>query len=591
MATPLSREQRSWLKDLGDLVGEAPTETLEDKPEQGAKEGAQDTKKKSLVGAPTGDEKEALVGFSPLDIPTGLAEKLLGPLSVTCMINNNTEQALKLDSGDVTSGEYKDFPPSLIKAEDQSSKFVAVNKTQDLLIVKIHTAGVEGIVRYLVDEQKTAWVLHFNNPRVGDNTADARVEGPNAAQFETPKVLMGGGGDAKFLYVLNRKGGTGPNPKDPKDPKKDPAPAAPVPSSCMINVVNDTGLTLKRAEAKHERGDFMVPPPTSIPPGGNVNFASVETPNAKEQGCKGFVVWEVGSPVSAVWRIEWDNPEQAKNTSSATLTPQSAGFGSQDSIGQGEENVPVQFTISGGGGGGGKEKPPGPKPKDPVDPEPPVEPEVPFEPPAKAKQPTLRKGDKTPDGWVEYAQLLLNFHLKTNLKLDGNFGSGTQAAVIKFQQTKKLQVDGTIGNQTWAALREGAPEKPSTDGREPHTFVEKGVEARWRTEKGRTNIYLTALDQLQLSVESVGDAKLDPATQATVRVSPPGGTVKTLKVALGPAIENPEGDGAVHHVTLKEFRKKFPSVPPGAKGSTYLIDAYLPDELGGDRFSGNVDDA
>jgi Putative peptidoglycan binding domain len=321
--------------------------------------------------------------------------------------------------------------------------------------------------------------------------------------------------------------------------------------------------------------------------------------------------------MSAVWRIEWDNPEQAKNTSSATLTPQSAGFESQDSMGQGEENVPVQFTISGGGGGGkepvpGKKDPGGKKiPKDdPVDPVDPVDPEedVPYEPPAEAKQPTLRKGDKTKDGWVEYAQLLLNFHLKTKLTEDGDFGNATLSAVLKFQKEHKpepLQVDGTIGNQTWAALREGAPEKPSTDGRKPHEFVEEGAQARWVTKDGQFNVYFSDLDEYWLVVESVGDTPLDPSAQATVRITPAGGKAKTVKVAVGEGDKNAKGDGAMHILVIDKFLEKFPSpkdaednrvtkesnVIKGAKGNkvtAYQAEGYLPKELGGDRFAGKV---
>jgi Putative peptidoglycan binding domain len=636
MATTLSPEQRAWLKDLGSIVGKAPVEDSKEKPEAGAEKGSQSSEKKSLVGAPGGDDKAALVGFTPLDIPGIVIEKIAGPVSAACMINNNTELVLKLDGGGdeidddsgktmgLAHGEYKEFPPGAIKGGDQSAKFSAVNKTSlDLPILgKVHFKGVEGFVRYVIDEQKTAWVLHFSNPLHGSLAADARVEGANAAQYEAPSPMKGGGNDAKFLFVLNRKGAAPPStppvvPPPGKEPNKDPAAAANVPSSCMITVVNDTAVPLKRAEAKHERGDFMVPPPNTIPPGGSVTFASVETPNAKEQGCKGFIVWEVGSPMSAAWRIEWDNPEQAKNTSSATLTPQSAGFGSQDVIGQGEDNVPVSFTLSGGGGGGGKEPKPEPKepkvpkepvdPVDPDDPDDPVDPEedVPYEPPAEAKQPTLRKGDKTKDGWVEYAQLLLNFHLKTKLKEDGDFGNATLSAVLKFQKDKKLQVDGTIGNQTWAALREGAPEKPSTDGRKPHEFVEEGAEARWVTKDAQFNLYFADRDEYWLVVESVGDTPLDPSSQATVRITPPGGKAKTVKVAVGEGEKNAKGDGAMHFLVIDRFLEKFPlpkdtednkngkdlkgtKEPKGSKVNAYQAEGYLPEELGGDRFAGKV---
>ena len=594
MTKALTSDQRAWLSELGTLVSQAPAEVADDEEAT-----LPDGSRKALAGERVASTNEALVGFGPEDIPGAIAKKLLGPLNVTCMINNNTGQSLKVDRASLSEidddsgrtmgiahGEYQEFPPSQIKAEDQSAKFSAANKETDLVIVTVRTAGVEGFVRYFIDEQKTAWVLHFNNPRVGNNTADSRLEGPNAAQFETPSVVKGGGNNAKFLYVLNRKGGTVPPTPTPTPPNPTPTPiptpAAKVPSSCLISVTNETGLALRRADADHERGDFMMPPPASVPPGGIVSFVSVETLNAKEQGCKGFVVWEVGSPVSAVWRIEWDNPEEAKNNASASLTPQTAGFASQDVIGQGEENVPVSFIIS---GGTAPVPPPGPVPVPPTPVPPKPEPE--FLPPVEQKQPTLRKGDKSVDQWVEYAQFLLNHHLGTNLAQDGDFGNSTLSAVTRFQGKKKLLVDGIIGNQTWAALRDGAPEKPSTDGREPHAFVEAGPEARWTLEK-KDNFYDKASDTLQLIVESVGDTPLDPSTEAIVKITPPGGKARTVAVQIGPVEPSTKRDQGFHVVRLKNFRKEFPSVPATASVTGYQIDAYLPQELGGDRLIDKV---
>ena len=115
-------------------------------------------------------------------------------------------------------------------------------------------------------------------------------------------------------------------------------------------------------------------------------------------------------------------------------------------------------------------------------------PNLDLKPPEKVKQPTLRRGDKSPDGWVEYLQEALNHHLNAGLVVDGDFGGKTHDAVIAFQKSHKKEgvlVDGIVGNETWSFLREGVPEKPGTDGRKPHSFVEKGNEARSGVGKGR----------------------------------------------------------------------------------------------------------
>jgi peptidoglycan hydrolase-like protein with peptidoglycan-binding domain len=180
----------------------------------------------------------------------------------------------------------------------------------------------------------------------------------------------------------------------------------------------------------------------------------------------------------------------------------------------------------------------------------------------------------------------LNFHLKTKLKEDGDFGSATLAAVLKFQKEKSLQVDGTIGNQTWAALREGAPEKPSTDGRKPHSYVEKGTEARWVFESPLNNHYDSNADVLKLAVQTVGDTQLDASIEATLRITAPGAKPKVVTAKLG--TPKPVGNGFYHEVDVENLRKRFASVPPDAPVTDYLVEAYLPKDLGGDFYSGKV---
>jgi peptidoglycan hydrolase-like protein with peptidoglycan-binding domain len=52
---------------------------------------------------------------------------------------------------------------------------------------------------------------------------------------------------------------------------------------------------------------------------------------------------------------------------------------------------------------------------------------------------------------VKPLQELLNGR-KENLSVDGLFGPKTNAAVRRFQRSKKMLVDGVVGPKTWAAL-------------------------------------------------------------------------------------------------------------------------------------------
>jgi len=173
------------------------------------------------------------------------------------------------------------------------------------------------------------------------------------------------------------------------------------------------------------------------------------------------------------------------------------------------------------------------------------------------------------------------------VEVDGNFGSKTEKAVRTFQQKFNLQVDGTVGNQTWAALREGTPEKPSTDGRQPHTFEEKGPQARWDREKHDAS-YQTSTDTLFIFATNVGEAKIDDFF-ATVRVTPPGTKSKTVKVKIGPPDSKTKTDeGDSYTVKLVKFKKNFLAKDPKAKLEDYLVEAFFDKELGPDLFKGNI---
>jgi len=644
----LDSAQRAWLKKMG-VALDAPVADVPKtngavsalKDQEAAREGAE---KKAFV--------PELLTFGPAVLE--IIKKLGGGRRICAVkVVNKTDRVLHRGVAKHESGDFAKLPPDTIKP-GETGEFVT-SSPEPIPIIDVPTEGAIGELPWLLDGD-TSWFIEWRNPVAGKNKGKTRVAGLNAAKF-APDMLFGNGNTAEYRFTLTG-GGTPPGPQPPgpgPTPPPGPAPSGvDAASSCHVTITNDTKLALTLGGQGHERGDFMTFPAKTLAPGASTSFVSVETPNSKDpkdEGCKGFVLWQVGSP-AVLWRVEWDNPEQAKNSVTAAFNPPNAGFLSLNQIGQGEENVPVAFTISGGGGGvqppastgkltmtvieeaGGKAikdatvdiagksvktadtgkaeftLPPGSHPfrvtaesfeeqsgkvdvADGKDTEFTVklkksEPEPEFKPPVESKQPTFRRGDKSADGWVEYLQSLLRDHhaIAPNLTIDGNFGPGTEKAVRAFQTKNGLLVDGVVGNQTWAALRKGAPEKPSTDGRKPHTFVEKGREARWDTERDNP-AYITDSDEFFMFATSVGEERIDGA-EVTMRITPPNTKPKVIKVLLGKPDQEKTTGVTTYTLTLKDFKKKFPATDPQAKIEDYLVEAFFAQELGGDLFKGNI---
>ena len=77
-------------------------------------------------------------------------------------------------------------------------------------------------------------------------------------------------------------------------------------------------------------------------------------------------------------------------------------------------------------------------------------PEIPIE-----DRPTLEEGDEGPDV-IDLQRMLPRF----KGEIDGDFGPVTEQAVIDYQRSRGLEVDGIVGEQTWRALYEDAPPVP-----------------------------------------------------------------------------------------------------------------------------------
>ena len=606
----LSDKQRAWLKKLGAVVNSsdgagvevaAPSEphlitvsaTAERKIQPAPPAG-----KKVVAAAPIG-EKSVAAGNKNDIVGIGVPGVLDPSITVKVTIINRSPfdlerapNSAKLENPKVC--KFVKAPPAELPANSGAQTFEISNNS-------IPGFGCGGEVSYNIvdDDKKSSVFIKWERGFIPSRNHVEEVRPANPAKFSITGDIV----EDEFTYIFSGKGGPapkpGPNPQP--GPQPGPGPASDVKSSCNITVTNNTKLVLTLADQGHDRGDFMTLPPQTIQPGASAQFVSVETPHGKEQGCKGFVSWEVGSPSAAIWRCEWDNPEGDKNTAKAPAEPQSAGFRTVAQIGQDDENVPVVFTISGGGAGpapqpGPSPQPqpgpqpgpaPGPQPGPGPGPEPPPEP---FNAPPGSRQPTLRKGDKSPDGWVEFLQVQLNHHLNLNLDVDGNFGQKTLNAVLAFQKKFKLQVDGTVGNQTWAALREDKPEAPSTDGRAPHTFEEKGTQARFDNENVDGE-YSVGQDRLVIFVASVGEQPIDNF-HLHVRVTQPDTKSFVKQFVIGKPVDNKgksqPGGGAQHQVVIEKFKKIFPAKDPNSKVSDYKFEAFFDQELGPDVFRGKI---
>jgi putative chitinase len=68
-----------------------------------------------------------------------------------------------------------------------------------------------------------------------------------------------------------------------------------------------------------------------------------------------------------------------------------------------------------------------------------------------SKLPVLHRGSRG-DAVVKLQKLLRTAGFAA-VAVDGDFGPGTEVAVVRFQTDKKLDADGIVGDQTWAKLQ------------------------------------------------------------------------------------------------------------------------------------------
>ncbi|MCE9657458.1 MAG: peptidoglycan-binding protein [Burkholderiales bacterium] len=371
---------------------------------------------------------------------------------------------------------------------------------------------------------------------------------PNDGRFIVTSLRKGEG---RFQYVV--------------ESHKGPAPEADPPMRITIDNRSGSTLTLAKSGLDNAKSAFAPEPPATIGGGKKVQFtvasSDPEFPQVSGFADYGFAVDPPPDPQgnpSGQFKMSIGWAEDGIQMGS--ISPESKGMEIEFS---GGDRTPV-FTL--------------------------FAPDLEFKPPGKASEPTLRKGDKSADGWVEYLQELLNIK-GAKLEVDGDFGGETLKAVKAFQRKHKKEgvlEDGVVGDETWSFLREGAPAKPKTDGRKPHTFVEKGNEARWTLE-ARQPIYDEGEDVAVMNAVSVGDIDAIAKRMVRFRIVSPTGKEKVFELPIGEPFETSKtGQGNRHNIPIRDFSELFgpPPVPKKPVAGEYKVTAYFPAELGGDTFDG-----
>src|SRR5262249_43992550 len=145
------------------------------------------------------------------------------------------------------------------------------------------------------------------------------------------------------------------------------------------------------------------------------------------------------------------------------------------------------------------------------------------------------------------------------------------------QSDPTFLVDGIVGNQTWAMLRQATPEPPSTDGRVPHTFREERTEARWFREH-EPFFYFKSADQAKLVVASVGDTPIPKSIPVRGRITAPGAPkprVVETTIDVPPFARTPDDQGDLHSVAVNNLRKLFPSAPADVPIEQFFLEAVI----------------
>lgn len=196
-----------------------------------------------------------------------------------------------------------------------------------------------------------------------------------------------------------------------------------------------------------------------------------------------------------------------------------------------------------------------------------------------AGEPTLRLGDQSVDGWVEYlqAQLVNHGNWVDGMPDDtwvptGVFDEQTERYVRAFQRGVGIQVDGVVGDETWNMLH-GMSDTvdPATDGRQPHSYVEQSPRLEWE------NDHVKVDDRTyRYAVVNVGSS---PVASVEVSAEPWGEVGIESRTLVGHTYDGepaPPGGRMYFDVVFER---------PLREGELVTVDMTLPADNGGARLS------
>jgi hypothetical protein len=202
-----------------------------------------------------------------------------------------------------------------------------------------------------------------------------------------------------------------------------------------------------------------------------------------------------------------------------------------------------------------------------------------------ANEPTLRPGDESVDGWVEYMQTQLKLlgsgtiDIPDSFQPHGRFDDETERYVRAFQHARGVQVDGVVGDETWNVLHGNADTlDPHADGRAPHSYVEENPRLEWENDAH----YDVSSDSDTFITMNVGQHPIATGVIATVRVT--GGITSGPVGLLGDHCVGwtdsgePAGPGEPMKFTFWLDR-------PLTRDEDVEVELRLPDENGGSTFT------